>query len=99
VAGSDVNGDHRVDLLVGAPNAGDAGENRGASYVVLSPVSGTISLPDADGVISGANPQDYAGYVGAAGDANDDGYDDIYVGNPSSLTLPTGAWIFFGGPE
>jgi len=76
----DVDGDGLGDLLVGAPGH-DGGRNAGATYLVLGPASGTLSLADADGRHLGEVDDDGSGFSTAnAGDVDGDGLDDLLVG-------------------
>jgi len=85
VASGDVNGDGMADAIIGAFRANGL-DNRhkfaGRVYVVFGPanVYGTVDLASqADVVIYGADPYDYAGSAVASGDVNGDGYDDIII--------------------
>ncbi len=74
----DISGDGVADALVGAP--GFDGE-RGAALLVFGPVSGVMSLADADATLSGVEARDSAGgAVAAAGDLDGDGAADLLVG-------------------
>jgi len=82
----DINGDGYADIIIGNPGVDSY---KGASYVVYGKASGwasTLNLTALNGTdgfkISGAVANDYAGYVGSAGDINSDGYDDLIVGAP-----------------
>jgi hypothetical protein len=82
----DVDGDGHDDLIVGARYEGVA--DRGAAYVVLGPVTGTLDLSLADAKLSGHSDEDEAGgYVSGAGDLDDDGHDDLLVEMSNTLTL------------
>ena len=77
----DFDGDGDSDLLLSGYQNDDGGSNAGAAYVVLSPASGTVSLDDADLILSGEAASDSAGFaLASAGDVDKDGYDDVLVG-------------------
>ena len=87
----DVNGDGFADLLIGAPKANKPGvADAGATMVVFGKADGfdaSMTLQSPDGLntirINGENRNDQAGgSVGAAGDVDGDGYDDIVIGAP-----------------
>jgi hypothetical protein len=66
------------------------------------PLSGTVSLGEADTKIVGETANDTAGWsVASAGDVNGDGYDDLIVGAPraeNSSGVETGAAYVLYGP-
>jgi large repetitive protein len=75
----DVNGDHRDDLIVGAPYNNDGGNDAGRVYV--------FSGKDKSLVWSrkGQKAGDHFGFsVANAGDVNDDGVDDVIIGAPGN---------------
>jgi hypothetical protein len=100
VAGGDVNGDGRKDVLVGAPLDSTGGDVAGAAYLVLGPIFGTLSLSEADAKFVGENMMDAAGASVGAGDVNGDGVDDVLLGAPYDDTdgVPAGAvYLLYGG--
>ncbi|MCB9746365.1 MAG: FG-GAP repeat protein [Alphaproteobacteria bacterium] len=98
----DVNADGFADLLVGAHYEDSGGNAAGAAYLVLGPLSGQLSLSDADAKLTGVATDDEAGAaLAGAGDVNDDGYIDLLVGAPGldgSATDSGGAYLILGGP-
>jgi hypothetical protein len=98
----DVDGDGHDDLLVGAPWNDDEGTHaRGAAYLVLGPVTGTVGLSMADAKFVGEDPLDLAGFsVSGAGDVDADGHDDLLIGaaNANRAEGVTGAAYVVLGP-
>jgi hypothetical protein len=102
-AAGDVNADGRADYMVGAP-----GDGAGVAYLLTEPVYGLVDLGNVGGAIDGARIEgeragDSAGAaLVAAGDLDDDGYDDIVVGAPSrdagAGSPTTGAAYVLHGP-
>jgi hypothetical protein len=80
-AAGDVNGDGCDDVIVGAPQADSVLEDVGAAYVFFGSPSGVQTTPSR--VIAGQSTgTQFGAAVGAAGDVNGDGYDDVIVGAP-----------------
>ena len=105
-AAGDPNDDGIDDVIVGALNADNNGGNSGSAYVVY----GQNSADPADVALSGLGARgfridgeasgDQAGLsVGAAGDPNDDGIEDLIVGAPSADNAGTSsgsAYVVYG---
>lgn len=102
VAGlGDVNGDGNADVAIGAPFAS-------RTYVIF----GSATVTSIDLRMFDLNAQGLAGYVvntpapyadnsysvGAAGDANGDGFDDLVVGVYRTTEDPGSAFVVFGKP-
>ena len=87
-AAGDVNGDGFADLLVGAPDADEGGNRRGASYVIFGKAAGfgaSVALGSLNGSngfkLSGVGSNDLSGrVVSATGDLNGDGFGDLLIG-------------------
>jgi hypothetical protein len=98
-AAGDVNADGYDDFLVGARGTDGVGSSAGSAYLVMGPVSADQSLASAT-ELTGVARGDYAGWaVGAAGDVNDDGYDDFLVGavaEDSGGTSAGAAYLMLG---
>ena len=103
----DVNGDGLMDIIIGGPGNGVNGSNTGQSYVVYGKATLTnVSLSDVANniggfAIIGQGAQDLSGYsVGAAGDVNGDGFDDLIIGansaDPNGLNGAGASYVVFG---
>ena len=86
VAGGDVDGDGRDDMVVGSwtwPSNG----NDGVVGVFLSGGAGDLTIEAADALLESGVSGAQLGHALSAGDTNGDGYDDVLLGAP----LDTGA--------
>ncbi len=87
---SDLNGDGKAEILIGAPGNEDGGADAGAVYVVFGKSTGAeVNLDNiASGVggfrITGSTGDQVGAAVSGIGDINGDGKADILVGAPGS---------------
>jgi len=80
-AAGDVDQDGLEDLVVGDRCDSTSGSSAGAAYVYYGPFTGSHGASDADAILLGISSGDAAGYtVGGGGDADGDGYPDVFVG-------------------
>lgn len=97
----DVNNDGHADLLIGAPYAESGPDSVGLAYVVYGPLTGSVSLLQANVRIAGTDLNGLFGLaVAGLGDMNNDGFDDIAVAAPYSGRAgnSAGAVFIFYGP-
>ena len=104
----DFNGDGYKDVLVGAPEATVDGAWRAGKSAVIwggpQILSKTVDVDKINGVGIRINGDDESNFIGSSlssiGDFNQDGVDDIIIGNPSGsfngLTNSGDAYVLFG---
>ncbi|MCP4918810.1 MAG: hypothetical protein GY913_18045 [Proteobacteria bacterium] len=84
---NDATGDGYGDIAVSAPNAETV-------YVLFGPINDSVDLDDGDMFLIGDGTiDDFGEHLGAFGDLDGDGVDDIGVGVP---TAATGAGVVYG---
>lgn len=97
----DVNADGRQDVVVGARGVGisGGGSRDGQAYVVLGPMT-VGGLVDAHAELRGESASDRAGVsLGAPGDVDGDGFDDMMVGatdNDAVAEAAGSAYLVYG---
>ena len=102
VAGlGDLNGDGLADVGAGAPTSDAGGAAAGRAYVFFGAAGAALDAT-ADGVLTGSGAGENFGMIGAAGDVDGDGVDDLIVGaafhDAGPLTDAGRALLFRGGP-
>ena len=102
-AAGDVNGDGRMDFLIGAPfTSPDGAALAGSTYLVYGSDSGAdvdlANLSPGQGIrLDGVLQEEMGFSVSAAGDINGDGLADIVIGAPGASSDQAGsAYVIFG---
>jgi len=96
-AAGDVNNDGFDDVIVSAPLYDNGQTNEGRAYLYHGSGSGLTNVPAWTYEANQGNARLRA--VGAAGDVNDDGFDDVLVGAPRYNGVDTNegrVWLFLG---
>ncbi len=96
----DLDGDGRVDLLVGADSDDAAFSNGGAVYILLAPATGSLDLDDSDlRLDASADDQALGHALATAPDADGPGADTVIIGAPHDGAAGEdagGAWLLTG---
>lgn len=96
-ASGDVNQDGDLDYLFSASSSDLVGGDSGASYLFYGPLSGRLTLSDADARFAGVSTSDLAGTsVVIASDLNEDGYDDLLMSAPGTASQSGTVSLFSG---
>jgi hypothetical protein len=97
----DVNGDGYDDVIIGASNNDESGNNAGKVYVYLGSSTGLNTTPA--WIRTGEAANNFFGIsVDGDGDVNGDGYDDVIIGAHNydySYVIAGKAYIFPGSPN
>ena len=80
ISTGDFDGDGWLDFLIGAHSEETGGENAGAAYLVLGPVSGVFDLASADRFLFGSGGEYAGAEVDMASDFDGDGRDEALIG-------------------
>jgi hypothetical protein len=96
----DVNADGHDDVLLGGYGNDEGGNDAGAAYLVLGPVTGTLDMSLADAKLVGEGSNIWGDLAGAgvagAGDVDGDGHDDVLVGAPWNDEAHGAAYLVLG---
>jgi hypothetical protein len=97
----DVNNDGYADIIIGANGYDNGEEDEGRAYAFYGSSTGLPASPSWT-VESNSTGAVLGHAVSAAGDVNNDGYDDAIVGgwgyNGGSVPNSGKAWVYMGGP-
>jgi hypothetical protein len=95
----DVNGDGRLDLLIGAPGLifGLSSPSEGRAFVYLNDGNTFATALNRTALAGTEGVKDYFGQgVAGVGDVDNDGFTDLLVGAPATNTSPGRAFVFPG---
>jgi hypothetical protein len=99
IGAGDNDADGNDDVLIGARQDDDGGDNAGAAYLLRGPIHGVRELSTADAKLIGETAGDRAGINGGnAGDVDGDGEDDLIVTadlNDEGGTDAGAAYLFY----
>jgi hypothetical protein len=99
----DLDGNGLDELVVGAPFGQGS---TGTAYLFYAPVPAGATLADADAIFRGADVAYVGEALGAIGDLDDDGFDDLWLGAPGGVPglqttapRPGVGYVLYGGPK
>jgi hypothetical protein len=95
--GGDINGDSKIDMLLGAPGYSS---NTGIVYAIYGSASlSNVDMSSFSGgiIITGTTSSKLGSAVDIGGDANGDGKADMMVGAPGFSTSTGAAYLLYGG--
>ena len=95
----DVNNDGYDDVVIGAPFLFVTMGSQGGAFLFPGSASGLAAAPDAWNPVGATTGAKFGSSVAAAGDVNNDGYDDVIVGAPGAAQGEAGeglAYVYLG---
>ncbi len=93
----DLNMDGFGDVLIGAPQRSVSQTTDGAAYVVFGPISGSVSLADADVRMVGSDVEDEAGQdLAGVGDVDGDGRPDLLISAEGDASYQAATYLLLG---
>ena len=96
----DIDGDGNDEILIGAWKADGDESSSGSVHMLMGPISGTVSLSDADATFGGTATGDQVGpVIAGGGDFDADGTPDILIGarnNDDGASEAGAAYLILG---